>query len=85
MLSATAVAQARPKRCQYKLWDERGLYLLVMPNGGRYWRFNYRLAGKRKTVSLGVYPDVGLAVARDNVLCWEAVAGTGQQISLRRV
>jgi len=40
MLSATAVAQARPKRCQYKLWDERGLYLLVMPNGGRYWRFN---------------------------------------------
>ncbi len=33
MLSATAVAQARPKRCQYKLWDERGLYLLVMPNG----------------------------------------------------
>lgn len=65
MLSATAIAQARPKACQYKLWDERGLYLLIMPNGGRYWRFNYRFAGKRKTISLGVFPDVGLAVARD--------------------
>lgn len=65
MLSATAIAQARPKACQYKLWDERGLYLLVMPNGGRYWRFNYCFAGKRETISLGVFPDVGLAVARD--------------------
>jgi len=65
MLSATAVAQARPKDHQYKLWDERGLFLLVMPNGSRYWRFNYRFAGKRKTISLGVFPDVGLAVARD--------------------
>ncbi|WP_338426009.1 tyrosine-type recombinase/integrase [Sphingopyxis kveilinensis] len=65
MLSAAAVAQARPKAQQYKLWDERGLYLLVMPNGRRYWRLNYRFAGKAKTISLGVFPDVGLAVARD--------------------
>lgn len=65
MLSATAVAHARPQALQYKLWDERGLYLLVMPNGARYWRFSYRFAGKRKTISLGVYPDTGLAMARD--------------------
>jgi hypothetical protein len=65
MLSATAVAQARPKNQQYKLWDERGLYLLILPNGSRYWRINYRFAGKRKTISLGVFPDVGLAMARD--------------------
>lgn len=65
MLSATAVAQARPKTQQYKLWDERGLYLLILPNGSRYWRLNYRFAGKRKTISLGVFPDVGLAMARD--------------------
>lgn len=65
MLSATAVALARSKTQQYKLWDERGLYLLIPPNGSRYWRLDYRFAGKRKTISLGVFPDVGLAVARD--------------------
>jgi len=65
MLSAAAVGHARPQAFQYKLWDERGLYLLVMPNGARYWRFSYSFAGKRKTISLGVYPDTGLAMARD--------------------
>jgi hypothetical protein len=38
--------------------------LLVAPNGGRYWRYNYRFNGKQKTLSLGVYPDVPLATAR---------------------
>ncbi|MBO9694939.1 MAG: DUF4102 domain-containing protein [Sphingopyxis sp.] len=68
MLSATAVAQARPQPRQYKLWDERGLYLLVIPNGRRYWCLNYRLAGKAKTISLGIFPDVGLAVARTSAM-----------------
>ncbi len=65
MLSAAAVANTRPQAVQYKLWDERGLYLLVMPNGARYRRFSYSFAGKRKTISRGVYPDTGLAMARD--------------------
>jgi integrase len=47
-----------------KLHDGGGLYLLVNPNGSRYWRYNYRFAGKRKTLALGVYPDVSLAAAR---------------------
>jgi hypothetical protein len=38
--------------------------LLVMPNGGRYWRYNYRFDGKLKTLALGVYPDVSLDKAR---------------------
>lgn len=62
MLSATAVAQARPKNQQYRLWDERGLYLFILPNGSRDRRLNYRFADKRKTISLGVFPDVGRAV-----------------------
>ena len=40
------------------------LYLLVAPNGGRYWRYNYRFDGKQKTLALGVYPDVPLEKAR---------------------
>ncbi|WP_337230435.1 Arm DNA-binding domain-containing protein, partial [Proteus terrae] len=42
----------------------RGLYLLVKPNGSRYWRMKYRFAGKEKKLSIGVYPDISLADAR---------------------
>jgi hypothetical protein len=45
--------------------DGRGLYLLVMPNGGRYWRYNYRFNGKHKTLALGVHPDIPLEAARE--------------------
>jgi hypothetical protein len=48
-----------------KLFDVRGLSLKVMPNGGPYWRFNYRFNGKQKTLTLGTYPDVSLANARE--------------------
>ena len=41
-----------------------GLYLLVQPSGAKWWRFDYRFASKRKTLSMGVYPDVSLKQAR---------------------
>ncbi|MDP3617132.1 MAG: Arm DNA-binding domain-containing protein [Rhodoferax sp.] len=43
--------------------DGQGLYLLVKPVG-KYWRMNYRFAGKQKTLALGTYPEVSLAKAR---------------------
>ena len=46
-----------------KYTDGRAMYLLVNASG-KYWRMNYRFAGKRRTLALGVYPDVGLAKAR---------------------
>ena len=55
---------AASRRCSRKIFDGRGLYLLVMPNGGRYWRWNYRFDGKLKTLALGVYPDVSVDKAR---------------------
>jgi integrase len=63
-LSDTAVRNAKPKDKPYKLSDEKGLYLLVA-SVGKYWRFDYRFAGKRKTLALGVYPDVSLKEARE--------------------
>jgi len=67
MLSASAVRDAKPQAAARKLRDERGLYLLVQPNGSRWWRFDYRRpgTGKRNTLSLGTYPDVSLKRARD--------------------
>jgi hypothetical protein len=63
-LTNTALRNAKLKQKPYKLADERGLYLLVNA-AGKYFRFDYRFAGKRKTLALGVYPDVSLADARD--------------------
>jgi len=63
-LNARQVDTAKPKEKPYKLADGGGLYLLVNPNGAKYWRLKYRVAGKEKLLALGVYPDVTLAVAR---------------------
>lgn len=52
------------RRCPRKIFDGRGLYLLVTPTGSRYWRYNYRFGGKLKTLALGVHPDVSLEKAR---------------------
>ncbi len=48
----------------YKLFDERGLFLLVTPAGGKWWRLRYKFDGKEKLLSLGTYPDVSLKDAR---------------------
>jgi hypothetical protein len=48
----------------YKLFDERGLFLLVTPTGGKWWRLKYRFDGKEKQLSLGGYPGVSLNDAR---------------------
>ncbi len=63
MLTNTAIQSAKSKDKLYKLTDEKGLYLLVNKTGGKLWRFDYRFEGKRKTLAMGVYPDVSLADA----------------------
>ncbi len=64
MLTIAGINHEKPREKPFKLFDERGLYLIVNPNESRWWRFKYRFNGKEKTISMGVYPDVGLAAAR---------------------
>jgi integrase len=64
-LSVVAIKAAKGRDKKYKLTDGDGLYLLVTPAGGRYWRMNYRHLGKQKTLSFGVWPDTELAEARE--------------------
>ena len=64
-LTDTAVRSAKPTDKPVKLFDERGLFLLIAPAGGKWWRFRYRFGGKHKSLSLGVYPDVALKKARE--------------------
>lgn len=65
-LSDTAIRKTKPTDKPAKLVDGEGLYLLLNPNGSRWWRWDYRrpVTGKRNTLSLGTYPDTGLADAR---------------------
>ncbi|MEE4378364.1 MAG: Arm DNA-binding domain-containing protein, partial [Candidatus Competibacteraceae bacterium] len=64
-LTDTAIRTAKPSEKPFKLYDQKGLYLLVTAAGGKWWRIDYRFVGKRQTLSLGVYPDVTLKEARD--------------------
>ena len=66
-LTETAIKKAKPGDKPIKLSDSRGMYLLVNPVGSKLWRWKYRVLGKEKVLSLGAYPDVSLAQARDGV------------------
>lgn len=71
-LTDTAIRNAKPGMTPagklttkpYKMGDSGGLYLEVTPTGGKYWRLKYRIGGKEKRLSLGVYPDVPLATPK---------------------
>lgn len=76
-LTARQVDTAKPKEKPYKLSDGGGLYLEVAPNGSRYWRMKYRINGKEKRLSIGVYPIISLAVARDEREKAKKVLATG--------
>ncbi|MZQ67831.1 Arm DNA-binding domain-containing protein, partial [Escherichia coli] len=63
-LTDAKIRAAKPTDKAYKLTDGAGMFLLVHPNGSRYWRLRYRILGKEKTLALGVYPEVSLSEAR---------------------
>jgi len=67
LLSERTVRAAKPCPKPYKMGDGKGMYLLVQPNGTKCWRLKYRspTTGKEKLLALGVFDDVGLALARD--------------------
>ncbi len=63
-LTDTAIRNAKPTEKPTRLFDGGGMYLLINPNGSRWWRLKYRFGGKEKLLSLGVYPEVSLKEAR---------------------
>ena len=64
-LTEMTIKKAKPKDKQYKLADGEGMYLRVYPNGSKYWQLKYRFEGKQKTLSFGVWPEVGIIEARE--------------------
>lgn len=64
-LSDTSIRGIKPGTKRVKVFDAGGLFLLINPNGSKWWRLKYRFTGKEKLLSLGVYPDVSLKLARE--------------------
>ncbi|WP_022851532.1 tyrosine-type recombinase/integrase [Limisalsivibrio acetivorans] len=64
-LTDTVIKNAKPKDKNYKITDEKSMYLLVTKSG-KYFRLDYRFHGRRKTFAIGVYPDISLKEARES-------------------
>ena len=63
-LTDITARNAKPTDKVQKLSDAGGLYLMVHPNGSKYWRLKYRFLGKEKVLAIGIYPQISLADAR---------------------
>jgi hypothetical protein len=64
-LSPTRINNAKPKGKLYKLTDGGGLFIEVSAAGLKTWRYQYRFGGVRREVTIGKFPEVGVADARD--------------------
>ena len=62
-LTELGIHKAKPSSKQRKLTDGRGLFLLLHPNGSKYWRMKYQFMGKEKLLAFGVWPEVSLTEA----------------------
>lgn len=65
MLTNIACTNAKPKNKAYKLFDSGGLFLRIAPSGSKLWRLKYYYLGKERLFSIGAFPDVSLASARE--------------------
>jgi len=64
-LTDLKIKNLKPRDKPYKVFDGKGLYLEVMPNGGKKWRYRYLFRNQDKRITLGTYPTLGLKEARD--------------------
>ncbi|CAJ0849544.1 tyrosine-type recombinase/integrase [Ralstonia flatus] len=78
VLTPTRINNAKPKDGRYKLVDGGGLFVLVAPGGAKTWAYQYRLGGKRREVTIGRYPEISVADARDRHVEYRAMVERGE-------
>ena len=83
-LTDKAIKNTKPDTKVKKLFDGNGLILLIYPNGSKYWSYKYRHLGKEKSLSLGVYPEVSLAEARQKLIETRKLVSAGKDPSEAR-
>jgi Arm domain-containing DNA-binding protein len=72
MLTDAALKHLTPKEKNYKMTDRDGMYVLVRPSGTLTFQLDYRINGRRETVTFGKYGPAGLSLARARELCIDA-------------
>ena len=65
-LTEAKLKNLTPKDKSYKVFDGKGLYIEVYPNGSKLWRIKYIFETKERRISLGAYPEISLKAARDS-------------------
>jgi integrase len=83
-LSDTKIRNAKPAEKEYAIADGQGLSVVVRPNGTKLWLYRYRFGGKRKNMSFGTFPGVGLKAARDKRHHAEKLLNQGQDPAVVR-
>lgn len=83
-LTEKSIRALKPDCPKRRHFDEKGLYLELSPSGGKWWRLKFRFGGKEKLLSLGVYPEVGLAEARKRRDSVRALLAQGRDPSAER-
>ncbi|MFP6558223.1 tyrosine-type recombinase/integrase [Paraburkholderia sp. B3] len=78
VLTPTRLNNAKPKEKAYKLADGGGLFVMVQPGGSKTWAYQYRMDGKRREVTIGRYPEIAVADARDRHAEYRAMLEQGQ-------
>lgn len=83
-LTEKAIDKAKPRAVPYLMADGAGLAILVEPSGRKYWRWRYRWGGTQRTLSVGVWPEIGRETARDRRDDLRKLAGSGTDPSMER-
>jgi integrase len=83
-LTDTTIRNAKPSDSVQKLSDGGGLQLWIMPNGSKLWNIAYRFDGKQKKLSIGAYPTVSLAEARQERDAAKALLNSGVDPSAQK-
>src|SRR3984893_7640848 len=72
MLTDASLKHLKPKKKPYKMTDRDGMYVLVRPSGALTFQLDYRMNGRRETVTFGKYGPAGLSLARAREMCIDA-------------
>ena len=83
-LSHTQISHAKPRDKLYRLFDGEGLFIEITPHGSKRWRVKYHFQGRERRLSLGLFPEVSLAKARERLANVRSQVREGRDPALAR-